>query len=339
MPTFGYPLSSDITQIAQEKMARLQKDRPIFDIMPTKNVDSNVLRWDQLGNFTGLQQARGLNGEFARVNRIAQKTFLMTPGVYGEHVTIDETELTERRKIGTFGTPIDISDLVMQNQDYLLSRELDRVEKICWDLLVNGTFSVIGPNNAVMAGDSYTTQTFSAGVTWSTLSTAVPLQNFRSVKLLHRGHSAVFGRKAKAYANSATINNMLQNANSNDLFGRRSRYGATLNNVGNYNEILMDNDLPMLVEYDETYQDDTDTPQLFIPNGKVVVVGDRPAGQTVGEYRFTRNANNPGMAPGPFMDVVDTIDQGLPPRNIKVFRGHNGGPVLYFPQAVVVMSV
>jgi hypothetical protein len=77
---------------------------------------------------------------------------------------------------------------------------------------------------------------------------------------------------------------------------------------------------------------------LFIPNNKVVVVGTRPAGQRVGEYRITRNANNPDLGPGPYMKVVDNGEDKVP-REIDVHDGHNGGPVLYYPGAIVVMSV
>jgi hypothetical protein len=53
---------------------------------------------------------------------------------------------------------------------------------------------------------------------------------------------------------------------------------------------------------------------------------------------MTRNANNPDLAPGPYMRVIDTGEIVIP-RSIEVHDGHNGGPVIYFPSAVVVMSV
>ena len=51
---------------------------------------------------------------------------------------------------------------------------------------------------------------------------------------------------------------------------------------------------------------------------------------------MTRNANNPSLAPGAFMDVVESA---RPPRQIEVFDGHNGGPRLYFPSAIVIADV
>jgi hypothetical protein len=58
----------------------------------------------------------------------------------------------------------------------------------------------------------------------------------------------------------------------------------------------------------------------------------------VGEYRFTRNANNPDLGPGPYMKVIDRGDTEVP-RGLEVHDGHNGGIALYHPAAIVTMTV
>ena len=70
------------------------------------------------------------------------------------------------------------------------------------------------------------------------------------------------------------------------------------------------------------------------------MVGQRLAGEKIGEYRMTRNVNNPGFAPGPYQRVVvhgDETDD--PPLRVHVHDGHSGGPVLYFGSSVVIMTV
>jgi hypothetical protein len=52
---------------------------------------------------------------------------------------------------------------------------------------------------------------------------------------------------------------------------------------------------------------------------------------------MTRNANNPGAAPGAYQKVVDNTDDV--PRTVIVHDGHNGGPVVYYPSAICVMTV
>jgi hypothetical protein len=53
---------------------------------------------------------------------------------------------------------------------------------------------------------------------------------------------------------------------------------------------------------------------------------------------MVRNANNPGMAPGAYTKIVDNGSTDVP-RNIVVHEGHNGGPVLFYGTAIVVMTV
>jgi hypothetical protein len=336
MATYVYPANSELQLIAREKAAVLTQDDPIFGEMPIVEVDSHLLEWEQQDNFLGLQQVRGLNGQFGRVKAVGGKRFRLEPGVYGEYAPVDEEALTVRRQFGTFNGPINISDLVMEKQDQLLGRRFDRIRYIGWTLLATGTFSVSNADGTVTHTDTYTTQTYAAGVAWSTVATATPLADFRAIKLKQRGKGCSFGAQAKAYMNQTTFNNMIANTNASDLAGRRTSGLSTVLSLNDANALLLGEDLPQVVIYDEGYLDDAGSFQLFIPNNKVVVVGRRPGGQKIMDYAMTRNANNPNLAPGAFMDVVESA---RPPKTIEVFDGHNGGPRIYFPSAVVIASV
>ncbi len=339
MSNFVYPTAAEIQQIAQDKMPRLTQDRPIFQILPIRNVNETLLIWEQLDNFRGLQSVRGLNGQPGRVNSVGMKQYTMQPGVYGDVMTINELELTQRRAPGTFGSPIDITDLVLEKQDHLLGRRLDRIESIGWNLLSSGTFSVSGgAGSGVVHGDTFPIQQYVSTVPWSTISTATPLNDFSQVQLLARGHSVDFGAAATAFMNRATFNNLRNNTNGADIYGRRTMGMGTFNNLGGINQLLLGDDLPQIVVYDQGYQNDNDVFTPFIPLNKVVVVGKRPAGQPIAEYRMTRNAINPDLSPGAYMRVIDTGEFAIP-RSIEVHDGHNGGPVIYYPSAVIVMSV
>jgi len=333
---FIYPTASELRRIEQDKLPRLTQDRPIFKHFPIVPVNNHLLQWEQKDNYTGLQQLRGLGGAPQRVNRVGAKRYMAEPGVYGEFVPLDELELTRRRELGTWGQPVDLTDLVTEQQDMLLGRRVDRIELIAWNC-ARGTFSVSGPNGIVHT-DSYTIQTYSAGVAWATVATAAPIKDFRAVKLLARGHSVSFGRQATAYMNQTTFNYAMNNTNANDIGGKRVAPSVNILELDQINKVLFDNDLPQIEIYDDTYLDDAGTPQLYIPNSKVVVFGARPGGQPLGEYRMTRNANNPNMGPGAYTKVIDTMDREVP-RRVEVHDGHNGGPVIFFGSGVVEMSV
>lgn len=336
MSDFIYPSSVVLEQINQELMPRLMQNRKAFDILPTRSVDAHLLEWDQKDNYLGLQGVRGLNGQPSRVKQTGGKRYQMQPGVYGEFEMLDELQLTTRRAWGTFAGSIDVTDLVREAQDKLLQRRLDRIEKMIWDLIIAGTFSV-ADGTAILHTDSYTTQTQAASVAWATSLTAAPLADLHTLQLKSRGYSVNFGAQATAYMNRTTANALLANTNPADIYGRRTAGLGTFNSLDQINTLLAMDDLPNFSIYDDGYIDDSGTFQLFIPNNKVAVVGARRDGDPIGEFRYTRNANNPGMAPGPYMKVVDDPDQV--PRTVVVHDGFNGGSVIYHPAAIVILTV
>lgn len=340
MSDFVYPTNARLREIEQDLLPNLVANRPIFEHLPIENLDESEVIWEQKDNFIGLQQLRGLNGPPIRVHRIGGKRYRMEPGYYGDEIIINEAELTRRRKWGQWGEPISLDDIVLELQNQLLQRRLDRLEYIGWTLLSTGTFSVATPEGGIMHTDSWTFQSFAASVPWSTLATATPLSDLRNVVLKHRGHSVMFDSTARAYMNANTYNNLVKNNNASDLFGRRTAGLGTIQNLKDINTLFAGDDLPTIVKYDKGYLDDNNNFQLFIPDSIVVVVGKRPGGMLVGKYTMTRHASNPNMAPGAFMGVEDSASYGRPvPRMIKVIDSHNGGPTIEFPSSVVIMAV
>lgn len=335
MTTYSFPTSRELTEIGQDFLGPMTLNDPIFRYFPVRNVDSHLLEWEQRDNYKGLQQVRGLNGEPGRVNAIGGKRYRMEPGVYGEHIDLREDELTTRRAWGDqMERPIDLTPPVTEKTEQLVTREVARMRQILWTLVATGTFSVANEHGAVVHTDSYTTQTYSTTTPWATASGAAPVFDFQEVALKARGHGVSFGASAKAFMNRTTANNLLRNTNAADLGGMRTLNGPF--SLPMANSIFVAQDVPTVEVFDDFYIDDADATQLFLPNGKVVVFGQRPNGEPIGEFRRTRNANNPGFAPGPYDEVYVNPK---PPKNVEVHRGQNGGPVMFWPSAIVVMDV
>lgn len=334
-----YPTNAELQEIAQDRLPRLIENRPVFQVFPMQDVDNFLVMWEQEDNYQGLQQVRGLNGEAPKVIKTGVKRWQMQPGVYGEYELIDEIEMTVRRTPGSFGGVVDVRDLALKAQKKLLVRRLDRIESIVWTLLGTGTFSVAGPAGAILHTDSYTVPTFSAAVAWATAATATPLADFRAVQVLGRGHSVNFGAAATAFMNLVTFNRLVANTNNADLYGRRTAGLGTFNALNQVNQLMAGDNLPTIVIYDEGYlAEGTGTFTPFIADNVVIVVGKRADNAPIGAYQMVRNANNPGFAPGPYMQIIDNQGQDVP-RQIQVHDGHNGGPAIFFPSAVVKMAV
>lgn len=341
MQTFTYPTDAELREIEQDLLPVLTTSDPVFTHFPIESVDAHVLMWEAYDNYRGLQGVRGLNGDPTRVRAIGANRYIMEPGIYGEYMTIDEQELTTRRPLGQFTGSVNITDLVRRRQDQLLNREIMRIRQIIWGLVTTGTFSILDERGQIQHTDRYQFQTATAAVVWATSATATPLADFRAVQLLSRGTSCDFGGGSTAYMNRTTFNSLVTNTNVNDVAGRRVSGLLSPLNLEEINRILLGEGLPQVQIFDDGYIDEaTGVFTLFIPNNTVVVIGRRTNGSRLGEYRMTRNANNPSMEPGPYVKVVDSLSTGQPvPRQISVHRGHNGGPVMYHPNGVVIMTV
>lgn len=338
MPMFTYPENAVLTEIAQDKLPALQQNRVIFEIMPIEEEDASLIVWEQKDNYTGLQNVRGINGAPPLIQQTGAKQYTERPGYYGEGEMIDEIALTERRQLGNPLAPMPLDQQVMEKQDKLMQRMLDRIEWIGWTLLATGQFNVFTKNNVLAHQGAYTMQQYAALVPWATSGTATPLADLSAVQLLARGHSVNLGAMATAYLNRKTFNNLRTNTNPADIYGRRVSGLATVNNLEAFNQIATQDDLPTLRIYDEGYLNDSGAFVSFIPDNIVIVVGKRPAGQPVCKYKMTRNAMNPSLAPGMYMYVVDNREEGNAP-SVAVFASHNGGPTIEYPSSVVVMSV
>lgn len=337
-----YPTSATLKLVAQDKLSLLTRDDPAFELFPPTTEDVAELQWEIRGNVVGLQSVRGVNGQPGVVKPLGANRFKAEPGEYGDVWLLDEKAVKERRKLGTFGDAVDLTDLVYEGQDQLLAREIDRLRVMIWTLLQQGVFSFVNAIGNVVHTDAYPLQQ-AVGSNWSNLAGATPLQDMRATKLLHRGHSVKFDRTATAYANTTTINYLLNNTNAADLYGKRQDVGATFNSLADINKIFSANDLPQFAEYDETYFTDAapTVPVTFLTDRKVVIVGKRKDGSPVGDVCAIRNANNPKCEPGSYDYVADSLERGMAPvpRQISVHRGWSGGIRLYYPSACISLTV
>jgi hypothetical protein len=338
MSAYVYPSSAELRTIEQSLLPTLTADDPIFEIFPIEEVEDTRLIWEIEGDYTGLQQARGVNGQPAIVQEVGTSRFSADPGVYGEFMRLDEEDLLRRRQFGTWSDRVNLDDLIARMQVRLLDRRYARIKQIGWSLATTGAFSVAGPNGVILHKDQFTLQSFNAAVAWSTVATATPLADFRAMKLKARGYSLDFGAGATAYMNQTTFNNMISNTNSADLAGRRTSGLAGVLSLADTNMVLAGEGLPRIVIYEGGYKADGGTWTQFLADGKVLIKGSRPGNRPLGNYRMTLNINNnpPQGAPGSYTAVK--VNEEIPV-TVEVHDGHNGGPVLYYPAGLIVASV
>lgn len=351
---FMYASSAEMREIEPDLLQRGRAGRIGFDILPERTINAGKVRWTQKDTYFGLQQMRGLDGAPLHVYRPGWKTYEYEPGVFGEFTDITETELTNRAAgVNLTSVPIDVNDLVNESRQQLINREWERKEVSIWTLLTTGILQIVQDGEdgtQVTYRDQYSFQQYTAPIPWTTYSTAIPIRNFQSIQQLGdaAGHSVDFGAGATAYANTVTINALLNNQNAADFNGRRNEMGATLNALPGFNSYFQAQNLPKLVPYDAAYTLRKGGPRYkYIPDGVIVIIGNRASGAKPGFYNVTRNASA-GYRPASYEYVIDRANAAISgaatsekrtPANIEIHRGHNGGPSMEFPSSVIVMRV
>jgi hypothetical protein len=330
MAEYSYSDANTLTEVGKEKMYTLAQDDPIFDYFPIEEKDTSIISWEQEDADAGLQQVRGINGAPKRVKALNAKRYTVDPGVFGEFRLIDEKEITERRKLGTYGTPIDIDDLVAKEQDRLLGRENDRIRVILWLLVTKGQYNLSSETGHLIYAAAFDFPVFTAATAWSDTANATPLADIRNLMLqgIDLVTDADFGAQAKLFLNQKKIQQMISNKNAADLGGRFTNISAA-RGLARINEIMVEEGLPTIVPHNGAYVDENGTKQRMIPDDGGVLFGFRR--ENMGSYTMTRNATNPNAEPGPYDEVVEST---RPPKTIEVHRGHNGGAEVHFGKSI-----
>jgi hypothetical protein len=347
--TYIYPTNFELSEIQQLYIGRMREGRIGIDLCPVENSDYAEVRWEQMDNYYGLQQLRGMDGSPTRVQRIGSQVFSYDPGIYGELTTVPEMELTKRAASASSTAPIDIGDLVRQCLNTLEVRRWERIEYNVWTLFITGVLNInVGDattGTQVGVSDTYPIQT-SSTTAWSNTATATPIHDMQTIQQAAVGYSMDLGGGAEAYMNGQQSYYLLNNTNASDFGGRKDMFGATLNNIPQVANYFQAQNLAKPHVYDQGYyatigNNTTGAFTRFISTGKVLVVGARPGNVPVARYKMTRCAVN-GGAPGSYSYVQNWLDGSMGvrelSRGIEVVSGHNGGIAMYYPSAIYTLS-
>lgn len=335
-----YPTNAELMQIQQDLMPRYMDGRLGFEIMPFMESDADRIIFNQPDIFRGMQQWRGL-GNPARQTRDRLNPFgrncEVPPGYWGEFDNIDEELLTRGVQPGTCSTPLDLTEHMTRLVMRLLERRLNRIEFLIWQALAFGRYEAQNSLGQIVHEQDYAITTMASAVPWNVYATATPMNDFRIIQLMGRGTSASFGVTATAYMNRVTANCLFRNTNANDVGKAGLSACCTFMGPDMINQQFAAQGLPQIAIYDDGYVDEDRTFYPYIPDGRVVVVGSRPGAERIGNYVYTRNAVGSPISSGPWVKTVDNVDRAVP-RRIEVYDGHNGGPAIWYPRAVVVLD-
>lgn len=368
MATTTFLDSAELSLLNQQLMPeRIANDILFTDLLPFRAIRERIILKEQRDSFFGTTPGRNPGAGFGQLARESKNRLSITPYDFGEDALMDEEFLLKSRQIGQFGVAQNNAEEQQSDLIKLQDRFFKRVKYNWWTLVTTGTYTVLGPAGEYVGGDSYTFQSFTVATAWSNYAASTPILDLRNQKLLHRGTSASFGRKAKIFMQSQDVNNLLSNTNPNDLGAKRvitQNAGAQPFQLGDVNRFLLDSDLPEIVEYDEflptgasNFVTGPAPYSMFIPYQTAVCFGARDYGEPVAYYtmvpQFPHVMEDGGMASMQAKQVQRMgLDQGNMFANIYIdFKidmekwyartriAYGGAPQIDYPSAIIVMNL
>lgn len=216
-----------------------------------------------------------------------------------------------------------------------------RIESLIADAMVLGKVT-INENNIkreIDYGyvDGYNKVT--AGVSWDDPQANI-VGNLQSWIRKFRGFVK---RGVRIVMNGVTAEAMMENQKVLNLF-RQSDMAKELGR-DNFPAVVMklvgSSLVTSVMIYDEGYLDDSGVFQPFIPDGKVLILGTPPNGESIGNFITTPNLTN-GMngnpKPGKILGVIDKTDDPERPR-YKTVHGIYGIPIIRYVKCVISATV
>lgn len=321
-------------------------------ILPVVEKFTQNVEWDEKDNETGMTPPHNMDTDPKTETRPGSKLKSYKPIPHKATELIKESELLNARQLGTLGGVVNLDDLVMDRFTARIGKDHVRKEWEIWQAL-KGSLSI--NENDVIINETFPIQEHAPLVPLDDLEDATPLAERNAIKLKFRGTGAS-AQGAVEYLNQTTANAIIENKNNADLRGFVvDNFRAASFDIEQYNKMMTARGLPILEIYDEGYYDDAGNFQLFIPDGVSIIVGKRPAGQTVGDFCLTPSLHRQknGMpAPG-FFAFISVNGQPNPGGTVSVSlealgaagnpkigvtSGFYGGPRLIYPRSIIKVN-
>lgn len=316
-------------------------------ILPTQYHDSSLIVLHRPDILRGEQQWRGPSTNPPVVtdqyNRYGQYCTL-TPGYWGEQWSINEAELAMVAEPGSCaGEPLNARNEVARWTNWLTYRGLIRMEHLIWQALLHGVYVAQNLAGQVVFKQFFNIRKGSFAVPWTDLTNSTPLANLADLAVMFRDTDAMFsGSGVRYYMNQRTLNVLFRNINPNDIGKGNISACCQVIDLDWINGALSARGLGKIVVYEGRWIDSNNGVNMFLPDGFVVVVGTRPDADYPGRYYLTRNLNQclqmSGNERGMWYFYKDNCGEQMV-RTITIGMGHNGGPVIEYPETVISLRV
>lgn len=340
----NFPAQQEIAEIVRRFNAQPARFRGLREIFPLKPYYGGpLIRWDVLQAVTGRTTARNLDADPKIVTIAARAQMAEMTTYWGDTYRLRESDLLNARAAGAFNRRAGM-ELVTEAMYEAFINDQTLVEYTIWQALVTGQLAI--SENGVQRTVTYNQAAghqITVGTLWSDTVNSTPINDLQAASLLFRGTGF---NKPTVWMNQKTANYMAENTSVLDRVSRNKLVlDANNENIGELITSLAGG-LKQIEIYDEGYVDPLDGFTLFIPDGKVVMIGQMwmdangATIRTVGQWMTTPSLHNGGIQNpqcGFFM-VADDDTRAKNPR-YEITHGINGLPIVQYPEGIVILTV
>lgn len=329
------PSSAEVRRTERERALVMQGGYRIFDVLPVEDVFATEVAWDIEDNVTGLIPTRGPGDKFPEAPRVGMQRFKAMPTMFAQKITIPEEKLMTLAGIGRLGGPVDAGPELDRQFEAVQARLWATVAFVATRTLVDGVAFALDKSGASVRVGTYAgLDPVTPAVPWSTLATATPLSDLRGLQEAAIGTGFAFDNRAIALANTRTINRLLDNRNQADLAGKRLSGLAAPLSLADVNTVFSGQGLPQFEVCDDNYIDESGNVVMFIPDGKVLLVGYHQAfGIRAGNVQNT--IYGPTGEPGIYTNIGVTQEDPKLPFGALAW---NGGPAVRYRRQIRVIN-
>ncbi len=342
----AFPTTQEITHIVRNRIV----DPARFigaAFCPVVNEYAEKIEYDVLEGSYGMTQAHAINADPKIIQLPVQSQKMFKTAYWKDSYRLNEEELLYTRRAGTYNQRAG-RDRVLMRAKQMDDRVETRIEYLRWQPLVNGTLTV-NENNVIFTidyGIPATNKPVLAGTAkWDDVVNSDPITDISNWMILYRGTGA---KPQRCVFNLKTAQKLLQNQKLRDLL-KQSGFveSLQLGNMGKALKIFFP-ELEFNI-YDEGYSTDGTNFNLFVPDGRFVMIGGVTSsagnselqGELMMDFASTISLHNGGIdnpQPGKFAIIEDKSSQEKNPY-VDVTVGVYGLPRVYHPNWIVSATV
>jgi len=306
---------------------------------PVNTTQFQEIKYDEIYGPQGMTSAHALNTDpkVIKFPKVVEKLF--KAAYFKEMYRIGESDILRLRQLGgSRQQRISAQQLIAVALENLNTRIENRLEWMRWQVLINGqvTIDENGIKFTAVYGIPAENLAKTVGTSWATKTSSKPVDDILNVQQDYVG-------------SGYRLKDIIMNSYTAGLFCMSSDTKSYYRGAGVQEKVMPGNLVRYfanffpgleLTIYDEGYEDENETFRKFVPDNKIVFLGDATAGEIIDVVSVPSLHSATGTPqPGKFALTIDKSGQKYANPHYDVVAGIYGLTRVRRPEAIMVMDV